>query len=62
MSNQEIMEIQNTVIENQRYVISELMKKYCLEPSFEIDERLQAVMQQNNQLMSIINSPGGGGR
>lgn len=57
MSNQEIMELQNTLIENQRYVISELMKRYCLEPAFEIDERLQAVIRQNNELMSILEKP-----
>lgn len=57
MSNQEIMELQNTLIENQRYVISELMKQYCLEPTFEIDERLQAVIRQNNELMSILEKP-----
>lgn len=57
MSNQEIMELQNTLIENQRYVISELMKRYCLEPIFEIDERLQAVIRQNNELMSILEKP-----
>ena len=57
MSNQEIMELQNTLIENQRYVISELMKRYCLEPPFEIDERLQAVIRQNNELMSILEKP-----
>lgn len=52
-----IMELQNTLIENQRYVISELMKRYCLEPTFEIDERLQAVIRQNNELMSILEKP-----
>lgn len=58
MSNQEIMELQNTIIENQKYIIQEIMKLYCIEPSFEIDDRLQAAIRQNNQLMSILNTPG----
>lgn len=58
MSSQEIMELQNTIIENQRYIIQEIMKLYCMEPSFKIDEGLQAAIRQNNQLMSILNTPG----
>lgn len=49
--------MQNTIIENQRYVISELMRLYSMEPSFEIKEGLQAVIRQNNELMSILNTP-----
>ena len=59
MSSQEIMELQNTIIENQRYIIQEIMKLYCMDPSFEIDDGLQAAIRQNNQLMSILNTPGG---
>ena len=58
MSSQEIMELQNTIIENQRYIIQEIMKLYCMEPSFEIGDGLQAAIRQNNQLMSILNTPG----
>lgn len=52
------MELQNTIIENQKYVISELMKWYCTEPDFRLDEQLQAVIRQNNQLISILETPG----
>ncbi len=57
MSNQEIMELQNTIIENQKYVISELMKLYCTDPVFGLNGRLQAVIRQNNELMSILEKP-----
>lgn len=57
MDSQEIMELQNTIIENQRYVIQEIMRLYCMEPSFEISDGLQAVIRQNNQLMSMLNTP-----
>lgn len=52
------MELQNTIIENQKYVISELMKLYCTDPDFGLNERLQAVIRQNNQLISILETPG----
>jgi len=51
------MELQNTIIENQKYVISELMKLYCTDLDFGLNERLQAVIRQNNQLMSILETP-----
>lgn len=62
MEYQKIMELQNTIIENQRYIISELMGLYCMEPAFEIKEELQGVIRENNQLVCLLNAPDAEGR
>ena len=62
MNSQEIMELQNTIIENQRYVISELMRMYCMEPEFEISDELQSAIRESNRLISILNTPETEGR
>jgi len=51
------LELQNTIIENQQYVIAELMKLYCIEPTFKLDEKLQEVIRQNNQLIKVLDTP-----
>ena len=56
------MELQNTIIENQRYVISELMRMYCMEPEFEISDELQSAIRESNRLISILNTPETEGR
>ena len=58
-TKQRVLELQNTIIENQQYIIGELMKLYCREKEFCIDDELQSVIRENNRLLSILNTPSG---
>lgn len=51
------MEVQNTIIENQRYIISELMRRFCLNSAFDLDEELVRVIRKNNQMVEKLNTP-----
>lgn len=57
MNREEILEMQNTIIENQRYIISELMKSYCLNSAFDLDKELIRVIRENNQMVETLNTP-----
>ena len=51
------MEVQNTIIENQRYIICELMRRFCLNSAFDLDEELVRVIRENNQMVEKLNTP-----
>ena len=57
MNQEEFLEVQNTIIENQRYIISELMRRFCLNYAFDLDEELVRMIRENNQMVEKLNTP-----
>ena len=57
MNQEEFLEVQNTIIENQRYIISELMRRFCLNSEFDLDEELVRMIRENNQMVEKLNTP-----
>lgn len=57
MNQEEFLEVQNTIIENQRYIISELMRRFCLNSTFDLDEELVRMIRENNQMVEKLNTP-----
>lgn len=56
-NQEEFLEVQNTIIENQRYIISELMRRFCLNSAFDLDEELVRMIRENNQMVEKLNTP-----
>lgn len=50
----EILELQNMIIENQRYILSHLIGKMSMRPDFELDEKLQALIRETNQSFDLL--------
>lgn len=57
MNQEEFLEVQNTIIENQRYIISELMRRFCLNSAFDLDEELVRMIRENNQMVEKLKTP-----
>lgn len=54
--SREVLELQSSIIEWQRYVIGELMERYSKEPGFEMPEELQEKIQEVNRMYRKINT------
>ena len=51
----DILELQNMIIENQRYVVSELLGKLSSRSDFELSEKLQGLIREINRSISTLN-------
>ena len=60
MGENELVELQNTIIEFQGEIISMLMALYIRAPNFHIPDELQSIISRNNALLEILDSPRGG--
>lgn len=59
MDRDNLIELQNTIIEFQRDIISILMALYIRAPNFYIPDELQSIISRNNALLETLNSPKG---
>ena len=51
----EILELQNMIIENQRYILSRLIGQLSLRSDFELDEKLQLLIRETNKSFESLN-------
>lgn len=51
----DILELQNMIIENQRYILSRLIGQMSMHPDFELDEKLQTLIRETNRSFELLN-------
>lgn len=51
----DILELQNTIIENQRIIIAELMAKMSQRSDFELNDLLQRQIREVNKSIELLN-------
>ena len=51
----EILELQNMIIENQRYIISRLIGQLSMRSDFELEEKLQLLIRETNHSFESLN-------
>lgn len=55
MSEQEIMELQSSIIEWQRVIIGDLMGRFIMEPQFCLPEQTQEIIREVNCMYRKLN-------
>lgn len=51
----DILELQNMIIENQRYILSHLIGQMSMRSDFELDEKLQDLIRETNSSFELLN-------
>lgn len=51
----EILELQNTIIENQRYILSRLIGQLSMQSDFKLDYKLQELIRETNSSFELLN-------
>ena len=51
----DILELQNMIIENQRYILSCLIGKMSMHSDFELDQKLQELNRETNRSFELLN-------
>jgi len=51
----EILELQNTIIENQRYIMSRLIGQLSMQSDFKLDDKLQELIRETNSSFELLN-------